>query len=100
MGTSELMPLDEESLGDDGEHVPPEQRAAPPSSPSARPGPMRIAPPSPKSAPRPTKPSPTAGSADGEAGEEALRTVMALADLLVERGYFTRAELMKSLRKQ
>lgn len=32
-------------------------------------------------------------------GEEALRMVWSLADLLIERGYFSRADLMKSLRK-
>jgi hypothetical protein len=33
-------------------------------------------------------------------GEEALRMMWALTDLLIERGYFTRAELMKSLRSR
>lgn len=100
LGTSELMPLDEEALRDDREHVPLEQVAAPPPAPAARPGPMRIAPPVPKAAPRVAPVPKGARDANGEAGEEALRTVMALADLLVERGYFTRAELMKSLRRQ
>jgi hypothetical protein len=32
-------------------------------------------------------------------GEEALKMVWSIAELLIERGYFTRADLMKSLRK-
>jgi hypothetical protein len=40
-----------------------------------------------------------APAADGsDSGEEALRMVWAMADLLIERGYFTRAEVMKALR--
>jgi len=39
-----------------------------------------------------------AAPAHSESGEEALRMVWAMADLLIERGYFTRAELMKKLR--
>jgi hypothetical protein len=101
LGTSELVPLDEEALRDDREHAPLQKAALPPPTqvPAARAGPMRIAPLAPKAPPRPT-PAQGAGVAGGEAGEEALRTVLALADLLVERGYFTRAELMKSLRRQ
>ena len=42
---------------------------------------------------------PIAAQASGsDSGEEALRMVWALADLLIERGYCTRAELMKKLR--
>src|SRR5436305_413633 len=33
-----------------------------------------------------------------ESSEEALRMVWAIADILIERGYFTRSELMKKLR--
>src|SRR5438105_331629 len=33
-----------------------------------------------------------------DSGDEALRMVWAMADLLIEHGYFTRAELMKKLR--
>ena len=40
-------------------------------------------------------PAPSGGS---ESGEEALRMVWVLADLLIEQGHFTRAELMKRLR--
>jgi hypothetical protein len=36
--------------------------------------------------------------AGSDSGEEALRMVWAMADLLIERGYFTRAEVMKALR--
>jgi hypothetical protein len=46
--------------------------------------------------PRRIAPSPR--PAASESGEEALRMVWAMADLLIERGYFTRAELMKKLR--
>ena len=40
------------------------------------------------------------GAPDPHAGEEALRMIWALADLLIERGYLTRADLMKSLREK
>ena len=43
--------------------------------------------------------APPVAASEG-AGEEALRTVWALADLLIERGYFSRAEMMKSLRSK
>ncbi|HUJ26017.1 MAG TPA: hypothetical protein VLW85_08370 [Myxococcales bacterium] len=43
-------------------------------------------------------PAPPVG-AGSESGEEALRMVWAMADLLIERGYFSRAELMKKLRQ-
>lgn len=84
LGTSELVPLDPGELGE-GEHVPAPE--APPAPPAARPA--RVAPP-PKPAPRP--------ASAGDAADEALRTVWAIADLLIERGYFTRAELLKALR--
>ena len=38
------------------------------------------------------------GGARADSGDEALRMVWAMADLLIEHGYFTRAELMKKLR--
>jgi hypothetical protein len=41
-------------------------------------------------------PAPDAGGS--EAGEEALRMVWALADVLIEKGYFTRTELTRRLR--
>lgn len=46
----------------------------------------------------PRRIAPAARAAPSESGEEALRMVWAMADLLIERGYFTRAELMKKLR--
>jgi hypothetical protein len=49
--------------------------------------------------PRRIAPAPMAAqSSASDSGEEALRMVWAMADLLIERGYFTRAELMKKLR--
>jgi hypothetical protein len=39
-------------------------------------------------------------AAGSDSGEEALRMVWAMADLLIERGYFTRAEVMKALREK
>ena len=50
-------------------------------------------------APGPARSAAAAVQASSESGEEALRTVWAMADLLIEHGYFTRAELMKALRK-
>lgn len=43
-------------------------------------------------------PAAAAPASGSDSGEEALRMVWAMADLLIERGYFTRAELMKKLR--
>jgi hypothetical protein len=71
LGTGELEPLDPEDVA---EHQP--------VSAGSRPQP---------------KP-PAAGQSND--GEEALRMMWALTDLLIERGYFTRAELMKSLRSR
>jgi hypothetical protein len=44
------------------------------------------------------RPVPMAAPAASDSGDEALRMVWAMADILIERGYFTRAELMKKLR--
>ncbi len=68
------------------------------------PAPLRVAPAiaqpqAPRAPARPAPPAQATRPPSGEAGEEALRTVMALADLLVEKGYFTRSELMRALRK-
>ena len=64
------------------------------------------APPPPVAVPRRIAPGPApvaraaapAHAAGSDSGEEALRMVWAMADILIERGYFTRAELMKKLR--
>jgi hypothetical protein len=48
--------------------------------------------PAPKPAPQPQAP------AAHDAGDEALKMVWAIAELLIERGYFTRADLMRNLR--
>jgi hypothetical protein len=53
---------------------------------------------SPSGAP-PTRAAPAA-AAPSDSGEEALRMVWSLADLLIERGYFSRSELMKALREK
>ena len=93
LGTAELMPIGEDELDDSamgGEHAAISDEVAPLALP--KPAPMRIS-------PIPPKPAPGAAPRAQDAGEEALRTVMALADLLIERGYFTRAELMRQLRK-
>jgi hypothetical protein len=45
-------------------------------------------------APRPAPQPPAAH----DAGDEALKMVWAIADLLIERGYFTRADLVRNLR--
>jgi hypothetical protein len=77
--------------------------------PLGKPSPMRIAPLPPGALPTPSlepatrpagqRPGPRRSAADeSAAGEEALRLCWALADLLIERGYFTRAELMRALR--
>jgi hypothetical protein len=58
--------------------------------------PMRVAPAG-RVAP-PVRAAPQAAASDS--GEEALRMVWALADLLIERGYFTRLELTKHLREK
>jgi hypothetical protein len=50
------------------------------------------------SVPRRIAPGPTRAPAASDSGEEALRMVWAMVDLLIERGYFSRAELMKALR--
>ncbi|MCA1828324.1 MAG: hypothetical protein ABR567_19720 [Myxococcales bacterium] len=55
------------------------------------------APPPQAAIPRRIAPVATA-PARSDSGDEALRMVWAMADLLIERGYFTRAELMKKLR--
>ncbi len=123
LGTSELMPISEDDI--EGAPLQP-QEAAPAPQPVARPSPMRIAPtsptrvpssgsftppgarppgqagqplrtpaagtPAPKSAPQPQAP------AAHDAGDEALKMVWAIAELLIERGYFTRADLMRNLR--
>jgi len=41
-----------------------------------------------------------AAAARADSGEEALRLLWALTDLLIERGYFSRAELMQKLREK
>ena len=91
LNTGENAPLALQVEEGSGEHPPlsAQQPAAP------KPAPLRVAPPAPRPAP---KPAPAAAAAADGAGEEALRTVWALAELLIERGYFTRAELMKTLR--
>lgn len=54
-----------------------------------------------KPAARPASPAPASKTApDPGAAEEALRMIWALADLLVERGYLSRADLMKRLREK
>jgi hypothetical protein len=74
LGEADLEPVEGEPL----EEAP--ARVAPP---------MRVAPP-PRAAP----------AAASDSGEEALRMVWALADLLIERGYLTRLELTKHLREK
>ncbi len=82
---AELSEADMEPLT--GESVEEEEAAAPQAS-----VPRRIA---------PAQPRPAAAAAPGsDSGEEALRMVWAMADVLIERGYFTRAELMKALREK
>jgi len=81
----ELSDSDMEPL--EGEQV----EEAPPPRPSAIP--RRIAP-----AGAPVARAAPAAAGASDSGEEALRMVWALADLLIERGYFNRAELMKALR--
>jgi Type II secretion system (T2SS), protein E, N-terminal domain len=120
LGTAEMMPLDDLDMGSEHVAVHDEQKA----ETAAAPGPMRIFPESPAApgataaqrppsvGPQPSpvvmgtkpvsisgKPAPSVPPAHSEAGEEALHMVMAIADLLIERGYFTRAELMRTLRK-
>jgi hypothetical protein len=119
LGTSELMPISEDDLqGSEPQPVEPAPQ------PAARPAPMRIAPTAPTRVPSsgnftpagarppgqagqpqrtpaagapPPKPAPQASAAH-DAGDEALKMVWAIADLLIERGYFTRADLMRNLR--
>ena len=78
----ELSESDMEPLADEAPEEPAPQPAVP----------RRIA-------PGPARSAAAAVQASSESGEEALRTVWAMADLLIEHGYFTRAELMKALRK-
>ena len=102
LGTSEMMPITDDDIVS-GEGAP---QAAPPwgaPEPAAR-APMRIAPPPAGGSqmpptPRPSPPPPVGQAASSEAGDEALKMVWAIAELLIERGYFTRAELMRNLRK-
>ena len=118
LGTAEMMPITDDDL-DDGGGVRPltaeepqvlaaaparqPMRIAPQLAASARPGtqapartPAAGTPMPPQ--PRPGPPPPVAQSASSEAGDEALKMVWAIAELLIERGYFTRAELMRNLR--
>ena len=81
----ELSESDMEPLADDEPEAPAPQAAIP----------RRIAP----GPARAQAAASTAASSSSDSGEEALRTVWAMADLLIEHGYFTRAELMKALRK-
>lgn len=107
LGTSEMEPLPDESGEvaadeDSDEHVSLGQAplTLEPSQPARTP--MRIAPPAMPVAVRPppprAAPQAPAAATDSGAGNEALRTVWALAEILIERGYFTRADLMKGLR--
>ena len=66
-------------------------------------GPNRIAPPGPGAQPLttpPPKPAPPSATAQHEATEEALRMIWALTDLLIEKGYLSRSELMAKLRNR
>lgn len=102
LGTSDFEAIhtgEAEPLDGALEHAPltgsPARTAPRPTPPPARatPPPVRPAP------PRKPAPPPVSETVP-DAGEEALRTVWALADLLIERGYFTRADLLMSLRKK
>ncbi len=66
------------------------------SAPTPAPGqnPKRI---SPQPAP-PRAPPPVAAAASHDAGEEAMRMLWALADVLIDKGYLSRSELMAKLR--
>ncbi|MBS2025472.1 MAG: hypothetical protein JST92_23990 [Deltaproteobacteria bacterium] len=103
LNTSELMPLEDDQLDELSPlQMLPDPSPAPP-PPVARPssGSMRIPPPVVQGKPVPPRPAPPPPVAStNESGDEALRTVWAIADLLIERGYFTRAELMKTLRSK
>jgi hypothetical protein len=77
LSDSDIEPLPEAAIEED--------------APAPTPMPRRIAPVPAAAA------APAAGS---DSGEEALRMVWALADMLIERGYFTRSELMKALREK
>ena len=121
LGTSELEPISEDDvLGSEHQPLAPEPAPAP-----AR-APMRIAPTAPAPVPRsgnfPPAGRPVPASSPGlqrtpaagtpmprpapqpqppvanESGDEALKMVWAIAEVLIEKGYFTRAELMRSLR--
>ena len=122
IGNAELTPLSDDDVVE-GELAPLD---AQPEEAPAKPGPMRIEPtahvqaqpqrppfpppagarqsspgqatPAPRTAPPPPVAQPQTPSS--QAGDEALGMVWAIAELLIERGYFTRAELMRHLRSK
>ena len=83
--SEELRPLTAEAVAADRGHP----RATPFPAAPRRPTPQGNT---------PVKPPQPVASAASDAGEEALKLVWAMSDLLVEKGYFTRSELMAKLR--
>ena len=85
--SEELQPLSAEAVANEPQRP---ARGSPfPTGGGRRPTPAAVA---------PARPAPQPSAAGSDAGEEALRLIWAMSDLLIEKGYFSRTELMGKLR--